>query len=144
MRIIIISCFLIFSILSLIGNEDLSFIVQFHAEKDNSKLSKLILFEEHFENDQNIRDTDIWELCTYANNAWSQHFKDVKGYENVKVEDGYLKLRATKDGDNYKNAGIRTKKGFPNNTRVEVKARLKSQVRGGFPAIWQMPIGEEE
>lgn len=112
-------------------------------EKSNKEKSSKILFEEHFVDDTNIRNTDIWMLCTYANNAWSQHFAKVEGYENVIVKDGHLVLRATKDRDNYKNGGIRTKKGFPNNTRVEVKARL-NKVRGGFPAIWQMPIGGED
>ena len=52
-----------------------------------------------------------------------------------------LKLKASKEDGVYKNGGIRTTTGFPINTSVEVKARLTKQVRGGFPAIWQMPIG---
>lgn len=83
-------------------------------------------------------------FCTYANNAWSQYFRGVDGYENVKVEEGYLKLRACKDNGTYKNGGVFSKIGFPCGTRLEVKARLTKLVRGGFPAIWQMPIGAPE
>lgn len=99
-----------------------------------------ILFMDDFSGDSSIPDASVWELCKHANNAWAQHFKYVKGYENVKVEDGVLKLKASKEDGVYKNGGIRTKKGFPCNTRLEVKARLTKLVKGGFPAIWQMPI----
>lgn len=99
-----------------------------------------VLFTDDFNGPAAIPDTTVWELCTYANNAWAQHFKHVEGYENVKVENGYLKLKADKTGGVYKNGGINTKFGFPCNSRLEVKARLKP-VRGGFPAIWQMPVG---
>lgn len=98
------------------------------------------LFLDLFNSKSNLPDTSYWKLCEYANNTWSQHFKHVNGYENVKVENGYLKLSITKKEGRYLNAGIRTKMGFANNTRLEVKARLTKQVRGGFPAIWQMPI----
>lgn len=131
-----ITCLLTFTLCTSNGKE--------RSETKEVKAEKAkVLFEENFDDDKNIKNTEIWKLCTYANNAWSQHFKYVNGYENVTVENGYLKLSATKDGDLYKNGGIRTVKGFPNNTRVEVKARL-NKVRGGFPAIWQMPIGGEE
>lgn len=100
-----------------------------------------IIFLDQFDGNEPIPDTSYWELCVYANNAWSQHFKYVEGYENVRVENGYLKIRADKKDGVYKNGGIRTSKGFPLNTRVEIKARLTKQVRGGFPAIWQMPVG---
>lgn len=99
------------------------------------------LFIDLFNGPGNLPDTAIWRLCTYANNAWSQHFEHVKGYENVRVEDGFLKLSATLHEGHYKNGGIRSNIGFPGNTRVEVRARLTSHVRGAFPAIWQMPMG---
>lgn len=100
-----------------------------------------LLFADDFDGKSSIPDTAVWQLCVYANNAWSQHFRHVKGYENVKVEDGYLKIRALKDGEVYKNGGVFSKIGFPCNSRLEVKARLNALVRGAFPAIWQMPIG---
>ena len=40
--------------------------------------------------------------------------------------------------------GVFSKIGFPCGTRLEVKARLTKLVRGGFPAIWQMPMGAPE
>lgn len=98
------------------------------------------VFIDLFNSDDPIPSEDKWQLCTYARNAWSQHFQYVDGYENVKVEDGYLKLTAKKDGAFYKNGGIRTKRGYPKNTRLEVRAKLTKRVRGGFPAIWQMPV----
>ena len=100
-----------------------------------------IIFIDLFNSTESIPNSQHWRLCTYAKNAWSQHFEHVEGDENVKIEDGYLKLKASKEDGIYKNGGIRTTTGFPINTRVEVKARLTKQVRGGFPAIWQMPIG---
>lgn len=103
-----------------------------------------VLFIDSFDGSSVVPDTAVWKLCTYANNAWSQWFRDVNGYENVKVEDGYLKLRACKDNGTYKNGGVFSKIGFPCGTRLEVKARLTKLVRGGFPAIWQMPIGAPE
>ena len=99
-----------------------------------------IIFQDTFDQKSNIPDTAVWILCTPARNAWSQHFEHVKGYENVKVENGKLILLATKQDGYYKNGGIRTKIGFPCNTRVSVKARLNKLVKGGFPAIWQMPL----
>ncbi len=99
------------------------------------------LFADEFDGTSAIPDTAVWELCKYAPNAWSQHFKSVEGYENVRVEDGYLKIKACKDNGVYKNGGIYTKFGFPCNSRLEVKARLDKLVRGAFPAIWQMPVG---
>lgn len=115
------------------------------ASKTNNKVdatkSNKIIFLDEFNTKEAIPNPEIWTLCTYANNAWSQHFKDVDGYENVKIQDGCLKISATKVNGVYKNGGIRTKKGFPKDTRVEIKARLNKKVRGGFPAIWQMPVG---
>ena len=102
-----------------------------------------LLFIDDFDGSSVVPDTAAWQLCTYANNAWSQHFRHVEGYENVRVENGCLKLTACKKAGSYRNGGIRTRMGFPAPSRLEVKARLKP-VRGGFPAIWQMPVGGEE
>lgn len=102
------------------------------------------LFIDLFNSANPLPDTLNWKLCTYANNAWSQHFKHVKGYENIKIEDGRLKIKADKKDGNYLNGGIRTIKGFPTNSRLEVKAKLTKRVRGGFPAVWQMPVGGKQ
>lgn len=99
-----------------------------------------VIFSDGFDRGP-LPDTAVWRLCTYADNAWSQHFKHVKGYENVSVSGGLLRLKATKRGGHYLNGGIRTRFGFPAGTRLEVRARLDKKVRGGFPAIWQMPVG---
>jgi hypothetical protein len=99
-----------------------------------------ILFIDEFNENSIIPDSSIWKLCTYGNHTWGQHFKNVEGYENVKVENGVLKLKVSKDKNSYKNGGIRTTSGFPCNTRLEVKAKLTKLVKGGFPAIWQMPM----
>ena len=80
-----------------------------------------VLFVDSFDGSSVVPDTAVWKLCTYANNAWSQWFRDVNGYENVKVEDGYLKLRACKDNGTYKNGGVFSKIGFPCGTRLELK-----------------------
>ena len=112
------------------------------ACQNSRKDDQNVLFEEHFSENSTL-DTTVWKSCTYANNTWSQHFKNTKPYEGVKVENGYLKLRASKDSAGYKNAGIRTAFGFSAPSRLEVKARLTKWVRGGFPAIWQMPVGGE-
>ena len=37
-----------------------------------------ILFIDLFNGKSNIPDTLNWKLCDYANNAWSQHFKNVE------------------------------------------------------------------
>lgn len=103
-----------------------------------------VLFYDSFETDAVLPDTTVWMLCTPANNAWQQHFKHTKGWENVRIENGALKLKADKRDGVYRNGGVRTKKGFPNNTRLEVCARLNKLVKGGFPAIWQMPVGGME
>ena len=104
-------------------------------------MKESVLFVDNFDQGNDLPDSTVWSLCTYGNCAWAQHFKEVKGYENVRIEEGILKLRATKIEDTYKNGGIRLKKGFPGNSRLEVKARLNKLVKGAFPAIWQMPIG---
>ena len=51
-----------------------------------------ILFIDEFNENSIIPDSSIWKLCTYGNHTWGQHFKNVEGYENVKVENGVLKL----------------------------------------------------
>lgn len=102
-----------------------------------------VIFIDRFDQGESIPNPDNWKLCTYANNAWSQHFEHVEGYENIRIENEHLVIKATKDEGVYKNGGIRTTIGFPNNTRTEIKARLNKKVRGGFPAIWQMPIDGE-
>ena len=53
-----------------------------------------ILFMDDFSGDSSIPDTSVWELCKHANNAWSQHFKYVKGYENVKKTE-YIRMVAS-------------------------------------------------
>lgn len=100
-----------------------------------------VLFYDSFETPSALPDTTVWTLCTYADNAWSQHFKYTEGWENVRVEDGALKLKGDKRDGKYRNGGVRTKKGFPGHTRLEVCARLSKLVNGAFPAIWQMPVG---
>lgn len=99
-----------------------------------------LIFEDNFNTADTIPDKAVWQLCSYGKSAWSQHFRYVEGYENVRVEDGCLKLRACRKDGHYKNGGIRTKTGFGKNTRLEVRARLTKRARGLFPAIWQMPI----
>lgn len=101
-----------------------------HDSKDN----KTVLFDD-FNGTNEILDTAVWRLCGYESNAWGQRFKNVKGYENVKVEDGVLRIKASKDQDGYKNGGMHTKIGFKNNTRLEVRAKLDKLVKGGFPVI---------
>lgn len=103
-----------------------------------------IIFCDNFDQTSSIPDTAVWKLCTYAHNAWSQHFKHVEGYENVIVKDGKLILKVTKEDGYYKNGGIRTRFGFPCNTRVTARVGFNHLVKGGFPAVWQMPVGGRE
>ncbi|KXB83975.1 glycosyl hydrolase family 16 [Prevotella sp. DNF00663] len=98
------------------------------------------LFVENFDGVSKRPDPAVWMLCKYSDTVWGRYFEHAQNYENVRVEGGYLKLKADKRDGIYRNGGIRTIKGFPCNTRVEVKARFTHQVKGGFPAIWQMPI----
>ena len=100
-----------------------------------------IIFRDEFDSGSMLPDTAVWRPCTYAHNAWSQHFRYVEPYENVRIENGCLVLTARLDDGHYKNAGIRTRHGFEGNTRLMVRARLDKRVRGAFPAIWQMPVG---
>ena len=85
-----------------------------------------------------IPDPAVWKLCASGTSTWTYWFDDAAGYRNVKVENGNLVLTADKEG-RYRNGGVRTVKGFPVGTIVEVSARFK-KAGGGFPAIWQMPV----
>ena len=118
------------------------FIITSTVVMADSKKEKTIFLDE-FNSSESIPNPKVWKLAEYLNVAWARHFKNVNEYENVKVENGYLKLKASKDDGLYKTGGIHTIKGFVKNTRVEVKARLTKRARGAFPAIWQMPIGGE-
>lgn len=109
------------------------------ASNQNFQKEKVIFLDD-FNSTESIPNPKVWKLCDFSKVAWAQHFEYVKGYENVKVEDGYLKLKACKSDGHYKNGGIRTIKGFSKNTRIEVKARLTKRARGAFPAIWQIPL----
>lgn len=123
----------------------LSIVISLTSCKNGSNTTEeKVLFIDNFDHKEDVPNPDIWELCKYYHAAWAQYFKDVEGYENVRVEKGNLVLKGSKDGDKYKNGGIRSKIGFPGNTRLEVKARLDKKVRGAFPAIWQMPMNGEK
>lgn len=98
-----------------------------------------LFWSDEFNTMDELPDPEIWKLCQQQPNAWSQYFVD-GDWSNVRIENGYLKLTANKVNGKYRNGGIRTINGFPKNTRVEVRAKLTHKVRGGFPAIWQMPI----
>ena len=37
-----------------------------------------VLFVDSFDGSSVVPDTAVWKLCTYANNAWSQWFRDVR------------------------------------------------------------------
>lgn len=100
-----------------------------------------VLLTENFDGVNRQPDTTVWMPCRYSNTVWGRYFDASPNYDNVSVEGGYLKLRADKRNGIYRTGGIRTIKGFPCNTRVEVKARFTHRVGGGFPAIWQMPVG---
>ncbi len=116
-----------------------------YAGSATSKTCGKPIFSEEFNTSNNgLPDTTIWASCKPFQVAWAQHFKNCAPYENVRIEDGVLKLKASKVDGKYKTAGIQTRFGFPVNTRVEVRAKFDKQVRGAFPAIWQMPIGAPE
>ena len=97
-----------------------------------------VLFVDGFDGSSVVPDTAVWKLCTYAHNAWSQHFKAVDGYENVRVENGYLKLRACKDNGFIKWWGV-FQIGFLCDTRLEVKARLTGWFVVDFPQSGKCP-----
>ena len=96
-----------------------------------------VLFFDDFDTGE-IPDPEVWKLCVKGNTTWTYWFDDAAGYRNVKIEDGNLVLTADNDG-RYRNGGVRTIKGFPAGTILEVRARFK-KAGGGFPAIWQMPV----
>ena len=110
-----ILCYLLFAI-----GGTVTYVCAEEKEQIGSDTLENILFVDDFDAKCIVPDTAIWKLCTYANNAWSQYFRGVDGYENVKVEEGYLKLRACKDNGTYKNGGVFSKIGFPCGTRLEV------------------------
>ena len=99
-----------------------------------------VIFFEDFNGPESVPNPEIWKLCSYSHTVWGRYFANTEGYSNVKIEDGYLVLTADKKDGNYTTGGIRTIKGFPAGTKLEVKARLKP-LKGAFPAIWQMPVG---
>lgn len=103
--------------------------------------TNVILFDDFDRGD--IPDPEVWKLCEAGSSAWNRYFKNTDGYSNVRLEDGCLVLTADKADGNYRNGGIRTRKGFPVGTLVEVRARV-GKARGGFPAIWQMPVGGKQ
>ena len=113
-------------------------VAAFEAQKEVN--NEKIIFLDDFNTTASIPNPKVWKLCDFNKVVWAQHFEYVKGYENVRVEDGYLKLKASKTDGHYKNGGIHTIQGFDKNTRVEVRAKLTKRARGLFPAIWQMPI----
>lgn len=98
-----------------------------------------VIFFEDFSAEAPIPDPAVWKLCTYGNNVWARYFANTEGYANVKVENGTLVLTAEKRDGLYTTGGIRTIKGFPAGTMLEVRARMTTP-KGGFPAIWQMPV----
>lgn len=104
---------------------------------DGEELPEGVIFFDDFDKGE-IPDPAVWKLCQSGKTTWTYWFDDAAGYRNVKVENGNLVLTADKDG-RYRNGGVRTIKGFPVGTIVEVCARFK-KAGGGFPAIWQMPM----
>lgn len=111
-----------------------------HAQLPASQPSEpsQVIFFDDFDNGE-IPDPALWKLCTKGSPVWNRYFDDEAGYSNVRIDNGILILTADKVDGKYRNGGIRTIAGFPLNTKVEVRARLFN-ARGGFPAIWQMPI----
>lgn len=95
-----------------------------------------VLFFDDFVGDK--VDEANWMLCRYGHPVWCRYFDEEAGWRNVRVENGELVLTADNDG-RYRFGGIRTRGGFPLGTLTEVRARF-TKVRGGFPAIWQMPV----
>ena len=104
-----------------------------------------IIFFDDF-NKGSTPDTEYWELCVAYNSAWNQHFVDDRDWANEQIKEidgvSVLELTAQIVDGKYSNAGIRSTFGIGLNTRLEVRARFE-KAAGGFPAIWQMPIGGE-
>lgn len=124
----------LYSVVSMAQNGLNSEVMSRYSKKDK------VLFLDDFSRDSSLPDTTIWKPCLPGRNPWNRYFKEVKGYENVRVEDGYLILTASKYKDTYKTGGVYSTVSFPCNTLLEVKARLNRKVRGGFPTIWQQPV----
>ena len=77
------------------------FIITSTVVMADSKKEKTIFLDE-FNSSESIPNPKVWKLAEYLNVAWARHFKNVNEYENVKVENGYLKLKASKDDGLYK------------------------------------------
>lgn len=108
---------------------------------------------------------DVWTLCyqEYGKDGnsptWNRFFDNTEGWENVRVEDGYLKLKANYApnpgaGENkqFKTGGVYTIDRYGPGTCVSVKAALvegngqkqlgsKFNIKGAFPAVWYYPLG---
>lgn len=121
------------------------------TDMEPSENEKGTIFIDRFNNfDDPIPNQNYWKRETGSGSTWNLYMQNVDGYECIKVENGELRLIAKYDGTvatdadkgPYKTGGIRTKIGFPINTRVEVRAYMTRKVQGGFPAIWQMPWSE--
>ena len=99
----------------------------------------VLLFDD-FDSADATPNPEVWEPCRYEYSVWARYFNDALPYAGVRVENGFLKLSAYKSGGRYVTGGIKTRHGFPVNTRVDVAAIITKPVKGGFPAIWQMPV----
>lgn len=119
------------------GDKETAYTITFPRVGESNEGERKVLFFDNFNN--GATPDDNWELCGYANNAWSQYFGNAEGYSNVRIEGGCLVLSADKADGKYRTGGIRSTFGMPVNTLVEVRARF-DKAGGGFPAIWQMPI----
>lgn len=101
------------------------------------------VFIDRFNNlEDSIPDVDTWKLAVTNGAAWNRFMQNTEGYECAVVKDGMLHLIAKKEGGLYKTGGIRTQFGFDINTRFEVRAVLSHAFEGGWPALWQMPFGD--
>ncbi|HRV54040.1 MAG TPA: glycoside hydrolase family 16 protein [Mangrovimonas sp.] len=105
-----------------------------------SKNGPKIVFEENF--DGTSLNENVWNYelgngcpnkCGFGNNERQTYTK-----QNAQVEDGYLTITATKEGDNYYSARLNTKDKieFQYGT-VEVRAQLPTG-KGMWPAVWML------
>ena len=129
-----ILCYLLFAI-----GGTVTYVCAEEKEQIGSDTLENILFVDDFDAKCVVPDTAIWKLCTYANNAWSQYFRGVDGYENVKVEEGYLKLRACKDNGTYKNGGV-----FSSLDPFIVEQKTKLPTRKPYPGPACPRMAEEQ
>ncbi len=101
---------------------------------------KKIVWEENF--DGNQLNKESWnivtgngcpELCGWGNNE-----KQIYSDENVKVANGFLIIKAKREGDRYTSARINSKdkKEFQYG-RIEVRAKLATG-KGLWPAFWML------